>query len=610
MPEGEVLGGAFEGGGEAGAAEGSAGGLDPAAAAAAMEAARTDPALAAEAAAYFRKQSGLVDLQLRHFEEERRLATRTADIKRFGDRLRNGLQLFVILIGTAIALGLAGMAWDATQDHGLVVEAFSVPPDLAQQGRTGQVVAKQVLDRLSEMQAQTQTQRAAGSYSNNWGEALKVQIPETGVSLGELRQYLHVWLGHQTHITGEIYRSAGGTTVAVRAGEDGAKRFSGPETDLDGLVEQAAEHLYEATQPYRYAIFLRSAKRMAEARAVLTKLTQSPDRQERAWAYAGLGVQDQIEGDVPASIRRERDALREVPDFSPATAVLEGSSNLLGHEQAAADLATVYLRQVAKRNGYIAASEVVQMTADTRNGGDEFAGDYLAAARGDQALASSPGRLQSNGLSNLPVDLAWAHDLAAARSAAADLAATDSNRDFALGLAALETGDPAAVSLLAETRRIDESQPASRESSLTFDTPWLALAMARSGDLAGATALAATTPADCYLCVRMRGAIAELAGDRKAADHWYGEAIRQGPRLPQAYAERGAVRLARGDVAGALADAQAANKAGPHFADALKLWGDALARQGDGSGARAKYDEALKYAPAWVQLRTARAALR
>lgn len=45
---------------------------------------------------------------------------------------------------------------------------------------------------------------------------------------------------------------------------------------------------------------------------------------------------------------------------------------------------------------------------------------------------------------------------------------------------------------------------------------------------------------------------------------------------------------------------------GPHFADPLKAWGDLLAREGRWKNALAKYDEALKYAPAWAELRQAR----
>jgi hypothetical protein len=83
----------------------------------------------------------------------------------------------------ALALALAmDSARHAGHDTGLVVEPFTVPPDLAQRGLTGQVVAKQVLDRLSELQQQTFSDRPANAYRNSWGDGLKVEIPETGIA--------------------------------------------------------------------------------------------------------------------------------------------------------------------------------------------------------------------------------------------------------------------------------------------------------------------------------------------------------------------------------------------------------------------------------------------
>ena len=49
-----------------------------------------------------------------------------------------------------------------------------------------------------------------------------------------------------------------------------------------------------------------------------------------------------------------------------------------------------------------------------------------------------------------------------------------------------------------------------------------------------------------------------------------------------------------------------ASEMGPRFADPLKGWGDVLAREGRWNEALAKYDEALKAAPAWAALRQAR----
>ena len=55
-----------------------------------------------------------------------------------------------------------------------------------------------------------------------------------------------------------------------------------------------------------------------------------------------------------------------------------------------------------------------------------------------------------------------------------------------------------------------------------------------------------------------------------------------------------------------IAKLQAANERGPHWADPLKAWGDVLVKQGHPQEALAKYDEALKYAPNWKQLKEAR----
>jgi tetratricopeptide (TPR) repeat protein len=127
-----------------------------------------------------------------------------------------------------------------------------------------------------------------------------------------------------------------------------------------------------------------------------------------------------------------------------------------------------------------------------------------------------------------------------------------------------------------------------------------------TGDMAGAEALVGTTPLDCYVCVRMRGKIAAAGRDWPTAEHWFAEAVRQGPSIPMAYSDWGEMLLAKGDPAGAIAKFDLAHQKGPRFADPLKGWGDALARQGQWSDALAKYDEALKDAPAWQALHQAR----
>ena len=566
---------------------------DAFAAAMALNATDRAASLDPRTAAYVEEQTRLLRLHIKHFDPG------VARRKRFGDRLRNALAAMAGVAILGAIVGLAAMSWDAAHDHGLVVEAFSVPPDLAQRGLTGQVVARQVLDRLTDLKMRTGgTMRAPGSYRNDWGDDLKVEIPQTGVSIGELRGYLRDWLGHETHITGEVYRTASGLTLTARAG-DRASSFSGPDGDLDKLVQQAAEATYAHTQPFRYSIYLLRAKRVAEERAVLVALTGDPDPGERAWAHLGLGIAMGNEGDQAGCVAEDHAALREVPQFAPALVNLLICEMKLGHDQEVMQAAERFLEaqksidrdiEPGRRRGTRASALLLKDLAD---------GDYAGAVVRGRASGDDE---------NLVAALAQDHDLEGADRAAAALEPDYFTRYAGLGQAALERGQPAAIALLAKSVSLgaDPSCKCSVEILRSY-TPWLAIAEARFGNPVAAKAVIATTPLDCYLCVRARGIVATARGGRREAERWFAQAIRQGPDLPQALTDRGAARLAGGDGAGALADARRANAVSPRNADALKLWGDVLAGQGQWQEARAKYDAALNFAPAWIALRQARA---
>src|SRR3954470_24894572 len=166
------------------------------------------------------------------------------------------LRLATLCVGIAAAAGVVMMVRDAANSRGLIIEPFSVPPDLAARGLTGQAVASQVLDTLTELQNRTNSFRPPQSYSNNWGSDLKVEIPETGVSLGELRHFLREWLGSDTHITGEVWRTGTGIAIVARAGGERGEPVFGTEDDLDKAIQKTAQNVYRTTQPYRYANYL------------------------------------------------------------------------------------------------------------------------------------------------------------------------------------------------------------------------------------------------------------------------------------------------------------------------------------------------------------------
>jgi tetratricopeptide (TPR) repeat protein len=86
-----------------------------------------------------------------------------------------------------------------------------------------------------------------------------------------------------------------------------------------------------------------------------------------------------------------------------------------------------------------------------------------------------------------------------------------------------------------------------------------------------------------------------------------GEDEKSEVEAPEALAGAEAFGAAIAAIA-AQSDAERATELSPRHADAWKLWGDVLAKSGHGEEALAKYDEALKYAPNWKQLRGAREA--
>ena len=128
--------------------------------------------------------------------------------------------------------------------------------------------------------------------------------------------------------------------------------------------------------------------------------------------------------------------------------------------------------------------------------------------------------------------------------------------------------------------------------------PRRALALAHLGRIAEAQAEIAPVP-DCYSCVLARAQVAELAGDRPGADRWFGRAVAMAPSRPMPQTEWAKALLGRGDLAGAMAKAEAANRKSPHYADALEVWGEALLAKGDVKGAAAKFAEADRHAPKW-----------
>ena len=118
--------------------------------------------------------------------------------------------------------------WNAAHSSSVVVDAFSAPPDMAAKGLGGEVLASKFLDELTVLQARTHASAAKRGLKDAWSGDIKVEVPQTGVSIGEVMRALRGWLGHETHIGGDLEETADGVSLTVRGEGILPKTFAGP----------------------------------------------------------------------------------------------------------------------------------------------------------------------------------------------------------------------------------------------------------------------------------------------------------------------------------------------------------------------------------------------
>ncbi|HEY5411428.1 MAG TPA: hypothetical protein VIJ94_11960 [Caulobacteraceae bacterium] len=572
-----------------------------------------------EAAAFLRDQRRLINLQAEHLHEQRELHLAHLRVRRWKDRMSLSLQSLAATAGAGIAIAFAVMVWSAHQDHGLVIDAFSVPSEFSSEGLSGSVVAQRFLDKLNALQAATESDRPAETFQNNWGEDIKVEIPETGLKLGDLEKFLRDRLGNVSHVSGEVYKTSAGVAVTARLGDTPPRTFEGSRAEVDSLVQQAAESIYRFSQPYRYSGYLEQHDRVADAMSVISDLATNGPASERGWAYAEWALFELNDyGDANAARVHAKQGLGFTPGGTVrADIALIGEEVWSGHDEQALKYSRDLDPRTHQRTSETTQAYFEQNRLISAAYLSSLIGDHKTSAMQWRRVAQTP---EFEGLARLSYALvateyALDHDPEAGRQVLEPLGPTDDTSFLEadaisafMGLPAyqlaMERGDwhAALDDARAADAWLETHKPKLRVMGL-MQSVWIhpleALAMAKGGDAAGAESLIESTPADCYLCLRVRGQIAAQMRDWPAAERWFGEATRQNPSVPYAFAEWGQERLARGDADGAIAVLQRAHEAGPQFADALEQWGEALMHKGDYRAAVAKFRAADDDAPQW-----------
>ena len=319
------------------ASQSSDAGIDPAAVAMALgQGGALDP----RAAAYLEEQTRLTRRRIEESDREDRIRHWSLRVRHIGDVLKLAFQFGIAAFALLLLIAAGTALWNASQANGLVVDSFTAPPNLAAQGIGGDTIAFDLTNRLAHIRnvAVSQSISGSGDVIGSGEDDIKVDIPDTGVSLGAVWRYLREWLGHERHVRGTLRQlpdSNFSLTVALAGGD--TFEASGVLADLGKIESDLAEQIFARFDPVNDVIYLWSSGRYADAlRRSREFALSSPSAELRADSYALWGETTRtIAGDIPLSIARERNAIALDPRLAIAHLDLAESEGLLGHNEIA-----------------------------------------------------------------------------------------------------------------------------------------------------------------------------------------------------------------------------------------------------------------------------------
>jgi tetratricopeptide (TPR) repeat protein len=572
----------------------------------------------AKADAFLDAQTAIAGLQKAHLHEQRELAISHLKWRRFNDQMKGALQIMIVLVGALIVFGLAASLWNASQSDGLVVDSFAVPPQYAQGGFTGSVMADDMTQKIAAIRdfANENSLARSKDVREARDQEIKAEIPETGISMSEAWRYLRLWLGNEQHLNGNL-RVLPGNKVALTVSLGGSDTFTftGKPDDLDSLEQKAAERVFATVDPINYVLYLdgkgRNAETLAAAARNLSLSTDNKDLGEAHALYANMVRY--ITGDVRLSLAHARIALALDPRGTPQHMEMLLTSRTLGHDEdvltQARDIASLRLEDNVGSwrtgNGFPFVQQLgaINRAAET--------GDFTNLSTLPCLVECSPGEgtlRHAEALARMHDTTQASHLVAEQQQVGAFDAAHLSRAQYFIHA---EKGDwRGAVTDArgyAQALLADKSVSAKLDGlfAQTLATPLLAHALTASDDIAAARKTIDGTHLDCYGCLRERGNIDAYGKNWNGAAYWFARAVSAGPSVPFAYFDWGVMLLAKGDYDAAIGKLREANLKGPHWADPLELWAEALMLKNRSDLALAKFEEAGKYAPNWGHLHLA-----
>jgi tetratricopeptide (TPR) repeat protein len=213
----------------------------------------------------------------------------------------------------------------------LILEPFSVPKQLEENGITPEVVAKRVGVAMSKIEIDAQTRMKKDNLTSLHDEGPDVEMPGTRLSLKTLVEITRNILGtYQTHISGDIVAQA--TTETSKSPQvtvtvyitKGKNRISAGwlvanSNDFDSLARETAEMILQQVNPFILAVHRYDHGEVGKAVELAQAMVanDNEDRREKSAAATLLGIVLYNQKKYADAIAEYQKAIELDPKYAP-----------------------------------------------------------------------------------------------------------------------------------------------------------------------------------------------------------------------------------------------------------------------------------------------------
>jgi tetratricopeptide (TPR) repeat protein len=291
-----------------------------------------------------------------------------------------------LLINTAIVIGIivaSAAVYKSATKVSFVVKDISVPANLQDQGITGSLIAQQILDHISEIDAiaGSKKQKADISGVDTKESMPSINLPIGGLSLTAVVTELKQMLGYADKtITGELFiddleASSKDTpkkySFRLRiVGEGQIYRSISAESDLQRIIVSAAENIMKRFDPINLGYYYFRKKDYERADEAVDKALSNNSLENYPWAFTMHGLIAQEQGKLKQAIESFKKVIDVNPNFGTGYVNLSNALRLANNLDDAEQ----------------AAKQAIKLTPNEQDGYSALALVLLDKGEKDQAL--------------------------------------------------------------------------------------------------------------------------------------------------------------------------------------------------------------------------------